>query len=651
MHQKYPHLFSPIRVGNVTFRNRIIASPTSNPAVSNPPYLTPEVRAFYELRSIGGAAGVTLGDSIVDSETGRTHDYKIFMDDSKIVPTLSAMARDIRRHGAVPSLELTHGGKFANVPNLINPELTDRVPYGPDHEINRDGIEIFEMPEEIILKIIDAFGKAAARAKMCGFEMITIHGGHGWFVAQFLSPATNHRTDRFGGSRENRARLALMIIERVRKEVGPDFPIEFRMSGAEFSEGGYDLDEGVEIAKLIAPHIDLLHVSAGIHDNPDTFVITHPSMFLEHGCNVFLAAEIKKHVNVPVATIGGLSDPAMMEEILASGKADMIEMSRALMADPYLPQKAMFGREDDITKCMRCFTCMNCLRSTRDMKCALNPVIGRELESFTRCSVPEASLRVLVAGGGPAGMYAAVTAAERGHSVTLFEASDRLGGQLNDEEQVPFKKDLLDFVGVLERRLERAGVEVRLNTRLTPELAESLAPDAIIAAVGAEYVVPPVEGIDGANVCFLPALKEAGDVFWKRVVVLGGGLVGCETAIHLFNRGKEVTIVEMRDDYAADAPFFHKEAIRIQLQKGIPMHLNTRAVKVTAEGLVCVDGEGKEALFPADTVFCAAGMRPRTGEAEALRFCAPRFFTVGDCNRPGQVTQAVSDGYYAALDL
>ena len=242
MEQRFPHLFSPIRIGNVTFKNRIFASPTSNPAVSNPPYLAKEVRAFYELRAKGGAAAVTLGDSIVDSETGRTHDYKVFMDDTKFIPTLSATARDIRRHGAVPSLELTHGGKFANVPNLINPERTNRIPYGPDHEINQDGIEIFEMPEDIILRVIEAFGKAAARAKMAGFEMISIHGGHGWFIHQFMSATTNHRKDRFGGSRENRLRLAIMIIESVRKAVGPNFPIEFRISGAEFTEGGYDLD-------------------------------------------------------------------------------------------------------------------------------------------------------------------------------------------------------------------------------------------------------------------------------------------------------------------------------------------------------------------------------------------------------------------------
>ena len=321
------------------------------------------------------------------------------------------------------------------------------------------------------------------------------------------------------------------------------------------------------------------------------------------------------------------------------------------MADPFLPRKAMLGQEDDIVKCIRCFVCMHCLRTTRDYKCALNPVIGRELEYFTRNSPPEAALDVLVAGGGPGGMITAVTAAERGHRVRLFEASDRLGGQLAFEERVPFKRDLFDYIGVLERRMARAGVDVNLNSRLTPEIAESLKPDAIIAAVGADSILPPIPGIDGKNVRFLPDLREDGGVFGGRVVILGGGLVGCETAIHLFRMGKQVTIVEMRDDFAADAPGFHKDAIRLELKKGIALKLNTRVVRITGEGVFCEDIEGKEVFFDADTVFCAAGLDPRLNEVEALRFCALRFYTIGDCVRPGQVTRAVSDGYYAALDL
>ena len=651
MEHKYPNLFSPMRVGNVTFRNRIFSPPASHYMVCPPAYLTKECRAFYELRAIGGAAAVCLGDSIVDTKTGYTHPYKILMDDPAVIPSISALARDISRHGATPSLELTHGGKFANVPNIIVSERVASAPaYGPSHEINADGYEILEMREPLIEKLAGDFGKAAARAKACGFQMITVHGGHGWLLAQFMSPGTNKREDKYGGSRGNRLRFPMMALDSIRAAVGPGFPIEFRMSGAEFTPGGYDIGEGVEIAKLVAPKVDILHVSAGFHDNPDTFVITHPSMFHEQGCNVWLAAEIKRHVDVPVVAVGALSDPAVMEEIIASGKADFVAVGRGLLADPYLPRKAFEGRDDEIVRCVRCFTCLDCPRTTRDVKCAVNPVIGREWEHVLPARLqPRKS--VLVAGGGPGGMTAAITAAERGHSVTLCEASDSLGGQLKYEKFIPFKRNLYEYSQTLARRALRLNVDVRLNTAVTPELAAELRPDAIVAAVGADYIVPDIPGIDGEIVRSLPALDDFDNNFGKRVVIFGGGLVGCETAIHLRNTGRQVTIVEMRGDYAADAPYFHKQAIRLQLGSGIEVELNMRAVAVRDGALVCVDGAGEERVFEADTVFCATGMRSRLDVVESLRYCAPAFFSVGDCVRPGHVTQAVSGGCYAAMDI
>ena len=651
MKHKYPHLFSPIRIGDVTFRNRIFSSPASHHSVIPPTYLTKECRSYFELRAKGGAAAVALGDSIVDTETGHTHPHKILMDDPDAVPSLSALARDIRRHGAIPSLELNHGGKFANVPNIIvGDRKVSRPAYGPSCEVNADGYEILEMPEALIIKLAEAFGKAAARAKASGFEMITVHGGHGWLLAQFMSPGTNRRSDHFGGCRENRLRFPLMALDCIRAAVGRGFPIEFRMSGAEFTKGGYDINEGIEIARLVAPKVDILHISAGFHDDPNTFMITHPSMFHEPGCNVWLAAEIKKHVDVPVAAIGALSDPAMMEDILASGKADIVAMCRSLLADPYMPRKAFEGREDDIVKCIRCYTCLEVPRISRDPRCAMNPVIGREWE-HAALRPAASSKRVLVAGGGPGGMSAAIASAERGHKVTLCEASDRLGGQLIYEEHVSFKRELYDYIRVSALRMERLGVDVRLGAPVTRELAESLKPDAIIAAVGADYAVPDIPGIKSERVVFLPALCDMDNNFGKRVIVLGGGLVGCETAIALSKMGRDVTIVEMRDDFAPDAPYFHKQAIRLQLGPGINVMVNTRAVAVSDNALICISGDGRERTLEADTIFCAAGMHPRLDAVEQLRFCAPQFFSVGDCVRPGQIIHAISGGHYAALDI
>lgn len=652
MECRYPHLFAPIQLGSLLLKNRIFAAPASQPDVNAGIYLKKENVAYYEARAKGGAAVVNLGDTVVHTRTGRAQPHKPLMDDPAVVPSLSDAARAIRQHGAFACLELSHGGKYANVANLVSKQVSGEVPYGPVEEVNPDGVLIHEMPEEIILEIVEAFGAAAATAKRCGFDLVMIHGGHGWLLHQFMSPK-NDRKDRFGGSFENRMRLTHMVLDRVRQAVGPGFPIEFRMSGEEGVPDGYGIDYGIQIAKSVEPKVDLLHVSAGIHDVPDAFVVTHPDMF-HPGRNIHLAAEIKKHVRVPVAAIGGLNDPAEMEEIIASGMADIVEVSRALMADPELPNKARTGREDEIVHCMRCFTCMANIPTTRNMRCALNPAIGRELELRNLPEKAPVSKRVLVAGGGPGGMRAAITAADRGHRVILCEASDRLGGQINCEEHIPFKKDYVAFRNWLIRMVERRwdSIEVRLNTPVDEAYAKDLAPDAIIAAVGAQPVIPPIPGMDDPKVVFVDELRKQQPAFGERVAILGGGLVGCETAIWLREQGKAVTVVEMRGDFAVDAPVFHKTAVRLNMQElGVDLRLNTTAAAVTKDGLLVHTAAGEELLLPADTILCAAGMRARHALVAELLRAAPEVYPVGDCVRAGQVFWAVTGGHFAALDL
>ncbi|MBQ9931005.1 MAG: FAD-dependent oxidoreductase, partial [Firmicutes bacterium] len=396
--------------------------------------------------------------------------------------------------------------------------------------------------------------------------------------------------------------------------------------------------------------VDLIHVSAGVHEDEEVFVLTHPSMFVDHGCNVHLAAEIKKHVKTPVATLGGLNDPDQMEEIIASGKADIVEIARQSICDPYFAEKAFSGRADDITRCCRCFTCFYNYLGNRTFSCAFNPVVGNEREHKYAFPSTEPK-KVIVVGGGPGGMEAAITAADRGHDVTLYEKKDRLGGQLLSEEHIPFKKDMFRFVEVLEGRLVKSGVKIVLNKELKPQELEEMEADVVILAVGAKPIIPNIPGIESSKVVTLDALHQDPPAIGQKVVILGGGLVGSECAVYLGGLGKDVTLVEMKETWSADAYPMHKKAIEVAMRKSdIKIHVNTVAKEVTEEGLLCQGPDG-EVLFAADTILLAAGMRADRETAEGFYNTAPRVYETGDCIRPGRVVDAVTVGYYRALDI
>ena len=520
--------------------------------------------------------------------------------------------------------------------------------WGPSDTVRPDGVQVKALTKELIDEIVEAYGNVAGLAKRAGFEMLMIHGGHGWLINQFLSPYFNKRTDEYGGSLENRCRFAIEVLKSVRKAVGPGFPIEFRLSGSELFEEGYDLEEGCRIAQQIEPYIDLLHVSAGTYQRG--FGDTHPSMFKEHGCNVYLAAEIKKHVKIPVATLGGLNSPEQMEEIIASGKADVVYMARALLADPFLPRKVMANQDDEIVHCLRCFTCMAERAATSTRRCTVNPLIGREMEGVEIQPAP-VKKKVLVAGGGPGGLYAAYTAARRGHQVILCEKSDALGGILKSEQAIPFKKEMYDLGQTYALLAQRAGVEIRLNTEVTREYVENEQADALIIAVGSRPLVPPIPGLDGDNVVIVNNYYLEKDKVSDQVVVFGGGLAGCECAIHLGMEGKQVHLVEMRDELAPDANVRHRPLLLAEIAKYVTVHTGYKGKQVTAEGIVCEDKDGKEHLVPGTTVICALGQRSRTDVTDSLREAAPYVAVIGDASRVSTITNAVYWGYHAALDI
>ena len=648
MKRKFPHLCSPIMVGRVTFRNRMFSAPMGGTDITNDGCIGPKSTAFYELRGKGGAGAVTVSECMVHPKTDGSHAYHL---DTTILNSLASAtytADAIRRHGAIASLELSHSGMYAGTYMTDKSKQKSMHQWGADDTVRADGVKVKALTEDMIKEIVEAYGQTAALAKRAGFEMLMIHGGHGWLINQFLSPYFNHRHDAYGGSLENRCRLAIEVLKSVREAVGEGFPIEFRMSGSELFEGGYDLSEGVKIAQMIEPYVDILHVSAGTYQRG--FGDTHPSMFKEHGCNVYLAAEIKKHVSVPVATIGGLNDPEQMEEIIASGKADIVYMARALLADPFLPRKVMENKEDQIVKCLRCFTCMAERAMTSTRRCTVNPLIGREIEGCEVHPAPEKK-KVLIAGGGPGGLYAAYTAARRGHQVILCEKESEIGGILKSEQAIPFKHEMYELANTYKKLAENAGVEIRVNTEVTPEYAEKENPDVLIIAVGSSPLVPPIKGLDGENVVLVNNYYLEKEKVGDKVVVFGGGLAGCECAIHLGMEGKEVHIIEMRDELAPDANIRHRPLLLKEINKYATVHAGCKGLEVSKEGILCEDKEEHQMLVEGDSIICALGQRSRRDVVDALRDGAPYVAVIGDASKVSTITNAVYEGYHAALDI
>ncbi|MGL6200953.1 MAG: FAD-dependent oxidoreductase [Lachnospiraceae bacterium] len=648
MERKYSHLSKPIQIGNVTFRNRMFSAPMGGTDITADCCIGPASKAFYELRAKGGAGAVTVSECMVHAETDGSHAYHL---DLKIPGSLSSFtytADAIRCHGSIPSVELSHSGQYAGTYLADKSKKNALIQWGVSDTIRPDGVEVKALTHEKINEIISAYGETAGLAKRAGFQMIMVHGGHGWLINQFFSPYFNKRTDKYGGSLENRCRFAVEVLKSVRAAVGSGFPIEFRMSGSELFTEGYDLAEGVAIAKEVEEYVDLIHVSAGTYQRG--FGDTHPSMFKEHGCNVYLAAEIKKHISKPVATLGGLNDPEQMEEIIASGQADVVEMARALLADPYLPRKVMANKENDIMKCLRCFTCMAERAATTTRRCTVNPVIGRELDG-TEVTLAPKRKKVAVVGGGPGGLKAAHTAALRGHDVVLFEKEAKIGGILKSEQAIPFKREMYELALTYARQAEDEGVKIKTKTMGTKETVENEHPDAVIIATGSVPIIPPIDGMDKENVIVINNYYLEKEKCGETVVVIGGGLAGCEGAIHMAQEGKTVKLIEMRPELAPDANVRHRPLLLKELENLVEVYTELRASKVTGKGVVCVNKEGEEVLIEGETVICAAGQRPNRTHVEELLDAAPYIVEIGDCVKASTITNAVYQGYHAALDI
>jgi len=637
----YPNLFSPLKVGGLTLKNRIQTGPMSMTELSPTEGLSPENIAFYESLAKGGAAVVTIGESIIPTDNGKTHHQQIMLGRNEVLPSLVQVADTIHAHGALANIEISHGGAMAD-PAYNN----GKSAMGPVGFVDEWGDTILEMDEPMMNQVADSFAAAVETVRKCCFDMAMIHVGHGWLLGQFLSPLYNTRTDQYGGSRENRNRFPLMVLERVRNRVGKDFVLDMRISGSEFLDGGAEIEDCVAFCIEAQKYVDLINVSAGA---PWTTRMV-PSIFDERGCNAVFAAAVKKDVQIPVTTVGGFVDPEHMEQIIAEGTADGIILGRGVVADPELPNKARSGKADTIHKCIRCFVCNEGLYSTRNLRCSINPAAGREFQ--TKLLPPaKTSKRVLVAGGGPGGMTAAITAARRGHQVILYEKSKELGGALKFDAHLPFKHDLIRFRDTLATELEEAGVTIKMNTALMPETAKTENADILIAAIGAKPVVPKIPGVDNENVMIAEAVFTGGKSVGDNVVIIGGGLVGCEIGLQLARKGKNVTVIEMRQEVVPDAAPDYRRFLMVELEKAVRCETNTRCVYINAKGVTCIDAEDSQRLFKADTVVVAAGYRALSDEAEALRDIALEFRVIGDCFKARRVYEAVKDGYDAAVNI
>ncbi|WP_294237999.1 oxidoreductase [Pseudobutyrivibrio sp.] len=642
----YPNLFSSIRIGNLKLKNRIIAAPTSPSMITTEGLFTPEMAAYLEEKALGGCAVVTYGEAIPHSKTGKSHNKQLQLDAFGVRQGLTESSRMIHNAGGLANIQLSHGGMYGGLASVGGDIGKDGKAYGPS-EMDMPAGHVYEMPKELIYEIIESYGKAAKLCKDVGYDMVQVHAAHGWLFNQFMSPLFNHRTDEFGGSLENRVRFLSLTLDEVRKNVGPTVAIELRMNGDDFQEGGLTLSDYVEIAKMVEDKVDMFNISCGNHEDPAMFCRTHPSSFFPRGVNVYLSAEIKKHVKKPVACVGSLNDPAQMEEIIATGQADMVEIGRALVADPYLPKKALEGRADDISPCLRCYECFGATGQLEMIKCTVNPTQGQQLEEKYGVPAPEFKKKILVVGGGPAGMEAAITAANRGHDVTLVEKENRLGGNLHPAGAAYFKEDIKKLCQCLERRVEKAGVKVILNTEVDQYYVEGFAPDALFVAIGSNELRPPIKGIDGDNVIMAIDAELQPEKLGKKVAIMGGGLVGAEAACSFAKEGHEVSIIEMKPDVAMEVNSFYRGGLMPHVQESAEIFVNTKVTEITEKGVMVENADGSF-LVEADSVVCALGFRPKTKEVDELCEKVDEYYIIGDCNRVAMIYQAMDAGYHAA---
>lgn len=646
---KYKTLFSPYKIGNVEIPNRVVMAPMG---VGNfGEFFEERLVEFYGARARGGVGLVFTENCYVSSF--EDDPYPRFMpvprfDDKRKISRAHAIASRIKLYGAVPGIQLGAGqGRNADAPIKEKPPgSASAIPTLAD-----PNVICREMTCEDIRKKVTSFEQSAALAAQCGFEVIEVHAHSGYLLEQFLNKNTNHRTDQYGGSAENRFRFAKEILEGIRRAVGDQIAVTIRMSIDHKCDDGITLDEGLMFCQLAeAAGYDAVHIDAGSRAALDWTV---PSPYLGKTPLRYLAREAKKKVNIPVITVGGYLMPEDAEETLQAGDADFVAVGRAVLADPDWAQKSKLGKEDQIRGCLQCnVMCSGHTSFNKAATCSVNPTCGHETEfHFDKTDAPK---NVTIIGGGPAGMVTALVAKKRGHKVRILEKSGQLGGNMNLISKEDCKDGVRNYNNYIKKQVELNNIDVEFNCEATIEKIKETSPDVVVAATGSYLFIPGIPGFDSDSVVTIKGLHEdvklSGD---ENIVVVGGGVNGCEVALELARRGHKVTVVELMAEFAKGLSLINRVSILDQMKKNenITMLPKTACKYIKDRTLVCETEEGKELELPFDLVIAAIGMKSENALAKEILEEFPESYMIGDAITHLLIGDAVHQGFFTGLRI